>query len=326
MGLFGDNYENEKNEEIQVDINSLVGEEFTFRLDKTMFNKDNFTIARIFPTSRNVHCIMNRAFGNFSIKGNMPSLLPNIEYKCEIIKVEENKFGHTCDVVGVTPKHMSMDNLKSDEDMISFIDIFVGEGTANKCANVSGLCDMIKKKDIGGLTSIKGIGVSTANKIISAFEDNIENGTYITKLRKMGFTQHEIKKMADGCLGSLSIALDVVKSNPYSTTYRFGLRLDRVDNIAITSLGIDRKDKRRVEAYVYKSLHDELDETNSSYITLDRLYNNDIMFNLTSNVGVDIVKDCIDTLYKDERVEIIDNHIIGMKYDFYAEEGSVTVV
>ena len=317
--MFGDNSSNE--------LDRYIGVGFEFILDKVMYNKDSFTIARVIPTSSEVNDIINPNWGTLSIKGNMPNLVYAIKYKCEIINVEQNKYGYTCDVVGVAPNNMSVDNMKTDEDMVNFLDIFVGEGVAKKCSDVKGICKIIKDKDFQKLTSIKGIGVATAEKIINAYEENIENGVYITKLRKMGFTHNEIKKMADGLgSGELAIALDIVKRNVYDTVYRFNLRLDRVDNIALNSLGIDNKDKRRIEAYIYKSLDNELSETNSSYITLEQFYDNDIMKNLESNVGFELVEDSLKSLEKNRIVKILDNKIIGMNFIYNCEKGIIREV
>ncbi len=281
--------------------------EMQFTLDKIMFNKDNFKIARVYSKSKDVIPYLNPVYRNVSIKGsNMPTLKHGVTYKCTVSNVEESKFGYTLAVENVYPNNFGADDIKTDKDMLSFVEIFIGGGTSDKLSVKGGICQIIKDNNINELTKIKGIGKKTAEKILNVYQKEAIGSKYIIEIKQLGFSDNEINKLKKMYGDNLLIAYEMIQKN----IFRLGFRLDRMDNIFLQGLQGSPTDKRRIEAYITKALKDFMYNGYKSYATLGQFYNIDIIQNIEDNVGRDVLNSCIKQLIKDEELKVLDNKYI----------------
>ena len=267
--------------------------EIEMKLDKNVFNRDNFTIARVFTDTMEVQEYLNKIWKNISVKGNFPKMKPNVVYKGTVTEIEkDDKYGYSFSMANVVPRDFMSGNIKNDKDFCLFVEIFIGEGTANRLRGVKGVLKAVKNKDMDFLMSINGIGEYTANKIIETFETDVVGSEQMMKLKKLNFTDNEIDKLKEKFGKTLVNACDVVDRNIFSLIY-YGFRLDRMDNIFLEYMDGDKSDKRRITAYIFRAIKDYMYDGYKSYIPLDDFYNTEIITNIRSNVGKDVIDKCI---------------------------------
>lgn len=302
-----------------MEFDYLIGATIEINLDKTVFNKDGFVIARVYSPSALVKDLLNPIYKNISIKGKMATLRNGIDYDATIEKVEKNQYGVTLSVTSVHPKNISMDNMNTDEDMVTFIEVFIGEGTADKVGKVKGLCDMVKDGDVNSLTKIKGIGEKTAKKIIQTYKDEVVGSEFIIKFKKLGFTDNEITKLRNEFNDDLLLAHEQVTTNIFSLVFK-GFQLNRMDKIFLENLKGNKKDRMRIKTYLWKGLKDAMYYRYKSYISLEDFYTIDIVQNIEANVGRELVDECIESLAVNKKVKIIDNMYITTREEYDIEK------
>ena len=302
-----------------MEFDYLIGATIEINLDKTVFNKDGFVIARVYSPSALVKDLLNPIYKNISIKGKMATLRDGIDYEATIEKAEKNQYGVTLSVTSVHPKNISMDNMNTDEDMVTFIEVFIGGGTADKVGKVKGLCDMVKNGDVNSLTKIKGIGEKTAKKIIQTYKDEVVGSEFIIKFKKLGFTDNEISKLRNEFNDDLLLAHEQVTTNIFSLVFK-GFQLGRMDKIFLENLKGSKKDRMRIKTYLWKGLKDAMYYRYKSYISLEDFYAIDIVQNIEANVGRELVDECIESLAVNKKVKIIDNMYITTREEYDIEK------
>lgn len=281
--------------------------EMEFTLDKIIFQKNDFKIVRVKSSTQEVRKYLNPTWSNVSIKGEMPMLKPSVRYTCMVNKVEENPpYGYTLSVDTVYPKGFGADDLKTDNDLISFVEIFIGEGTADKLRNTKGILEMVEKGDIKGITSIKGIGERTAEKLMNAYQKEAVGSKYHVKIKKLGFSDNEIKTLKRNYNNNLYMAWEAINHNIFT----LGFRLDRMDKIFLEGLEGEPTDKRRLNAYIVKGLKDYMYDGYKSYIPLNAFYNLDMLRNIEQRVGREALEGCVKDLVRKEELKIIEGKYI----------------
>ena len=300
--------------------------EIEMKLDKNVFNRDNFTIARVFTDTMEVQEYLNKIWKNISVKGNFPKMKPNVVYKGTVTEIEkDDKYGYSFSMANVVPRDFMSGNIKNDKDFCLFVEIFIGEGTANRLRGVKGVLKAVKNKDMDFLMSINGIGEYTANKIIETFETDVVGSEQMMKLKKLNFTDNEIDKLKEKFGKTLVNACDVVDRNIFSLIY-YGFRLDRMDNIFLEYMNGDKSDKRRITAYIFRALKDYMYDGYKSYVPLDDFYNTEIITNIRSNVGKNVIDKCIKELVKDDKLVIVNKEIITTADEWHIESNLVDLL
>ena len=300
--------------------------EIEMTLDKNVFNRDNFTIARVFTDTMEVQEYLNKIWKNISVKGNFPKMKPNVVYKGTVTEIEkDDKYGYSFSMANVVPRDFMSGNIKNDKDFCLFVEIFIGEGTANRLRGVKGVLKAVKNKDMDFLMGINGIGEYTANKIIETFETDVVGSEQMMKLKKLNFTDNEIDKLKEKFGKTLVNACEVVDRNIFSLIY-YGFRLDRMDNIFLEYMNGDKSDKRRITAYIFRALKDYMYDGYKSYVPLDDFYNTEIITNIKSNVGKNVIDKCIKELVKDDKLVIVNKEIITTADEWHIESNLVDLL
>lgn len=289
---------------------------FEFTLDKILYNKNDFIIARVYSKSENVIKYLNPIYRNISIKGKMQQLKNGILYSATIEDIEDSRYGYTLSVHSVYAPHFQSDNITTDKMMCSFVSCFIGEGTADKLKNVKGICQIIKSEDKNALMKIKGIGEATANKILSTYKKDAVGSKYIVQLKEIGLTDSEISKTKEYFGNDLLLAYNSIKNNIFELSY---FRLDRADNIFLNYLDGSPKDKKRIKAYINKALKEYLFEDYRSYVSIQEFNNSPIIANIISNTNKQLYEQCIRELSVEEKIKIINGKYVTTgtiyKYD-----------
>lgn len=126
----------------------------------------------------------------------------------------------------------------------------------------------IKCGDINTLTSVKGVGRVTAEKIIEKYNNEKYNAKIYSELYGTGITSNMMNKIIEH-YKSPDIALSKIKENPYNLVEVDGVGFLKADEIGLKA-GVQRNDKRRIIGCVYYILN-ELGETGKSYIEYSEL-------------------------------------------------------
>ena len=281
--------------------------EMEFTLDKVVYSKETFIIARVFSKTNEVKQYLNPIYQNISIKGNMVSLKGGIVYKAIVEKVEKNQYGYTLSVANVYARDFQADGINTDSMMYSFISAFVGEGTAEKIKNVKGICKIIKENDKESLMRIKGIGEATANKIIQTYQKDAVGSKYIIQLKEIGVTDNEILRLKNIFDDDLLLAYESIKKNVYNVNC---IRFDRADNIFLNYLNGNPSDKRRVKAYIKRALKEYLFEDYRSYVTIEEFYHSPIITNIVTNTSKEVYEKCLRELIKEDEIKIIEDKYV----------------
>lgn len=280
-----------------------------FYLDKKVFEKDGFIIARVTSTTKAIKGLLHPIYRNCSIKGKMPNLKHSLLYEATIKGIESSKYGYTLEVTNVYPKNMNSDSINTDSDILSFIEVFIGEGTAKKVKDVKGICNIVKNNDLDRLMEVKGVGVSTAKKIIETYNKEAVGSKYFVKLKKLGFTDKEVIKLSAMYDDNLLLAWEQVNKNIFHLVFN-GFQLQRMDKIFLENIGKDKFNKNRIKAYIYKTFEKCLYESGMSYVKLEEFMGMDIVSNIKENMGEVGFNQCMKDLIKDKRIFVINKEYI----------------
>lgn len=108
----------------------------------------------------------------------------------------------------------------------------------------------IKTGDMTTLTSVKGIGETTAYKIVQSYTQSLGNSLAYVELDAYGLTKYMIDKLV-GHYGSADTLVKRIKENPYILIEEVdGIGWAKADAMALKGAGIDPTSTSRIEAYI----------------------------------------------------------------------------
>jgi exodeoxyribonuclease V alpha subunit len=129
--------------------------------------------------------------------------------------------------------------------------------------------DVLEKKDIKALCTVKGVGVPTAIKIIDKYENTKDYSEAYVKLDKYGLSKNVINKLVD-FYGSPNTVIAKVEENPYILIDEVeGIGWSKADDMALDS-GIGQYSINRVKAYIKYYLYEKAN-TGNTWVDIDDL-------------------------------------------------------
>jgi len=129
--------------------------------------------------------------------------------------------------------------------------------------------EILESKDIQALTSVKGIGVPTAIKLIERYENSKDYSEAYVKLDKYGLTKNKIDKLVD-YYGSPHIVISKIEENPYILIDEVdGIGWDTADDMALQG-GLGEYSLIRTKAYVKYYLYEQANMGNT-WVDIDDL-------------------------------------------------------
>ena len=247
------------------------------RLDRVMFPKppleheDNeFAIAKmriIKVLEEELHPLSRDRYNSVSVKGNMPKLSFDNDYELTIQLDEVHpKYGASYMVKFV--KHDF--EFKNENDTKIFLSKIL---TQNQIDNLYKVFKdpliPIKNSDIDALITVKGIGESTAESIISRYMSTIDYAEAYVELDGYGLTTNAIIDLSRK-LGSPNTLINKIKENPYMLATEIkGYGFKKADEIA-QRMGFSNTDTKRITAFINYIL-DEMGEKGYSWIESSHL-------------------------------------------------------
>lgn len=186
------------------------------------------------------------SWGNFVIKGNIPvAMKVGQEYDIEISDLKKDaKYGDYYEFIRIYMEELNsveaqqnfLITLLPEKQAKSIIEAFPNSMIVNDIAN-----------DVVDLTTIKGIGKTTAKRIKDKIDKNKDLGALLVELADLSLTNRMIMNIIVK-FGSSSVALAKVRSSLYNLCSVSGISFQRVDKVALMR-GEDKYGSKRIKAY-----------------------------------------------------------------------------
>lgn len=178
----------------------------------------------------------------------------------------------------------------------------------------------IEEGDIESLTKVKGIGKSTAEKIIKKYEENKDYSTSIVELANFGLTLHMIKKLTD-YYGSPLTLVEKIKNDPYILADEVdGVGFKKADGIALSN-GESENSTKRLRAYI-KHILSEAGESGYSWISSSVLV--DRIESELYEFQIETIIDVVEKMKKDGILLDGEKGKVALKYYYELEEQIAT--
>ena len=128
--------------------------------------------------------------------------------------------------------------------------------------------DVIEEGDVQALCNVKGLGVTSAIKVLEKYQDNKDYSTAYIELDKYGLSPKIIQKLCKS-YGNANIVTQKIKANPYLLADEVdGIGWSKADEIALKS-GYSKGSVNRVIAYIKYFLTEKANEGNTYVFTDD---------------------------------------------------------
>ena len=207
-------------------------------------------------------------WGTLSIKGIMCAWEYGEIYTLIAKQLEDTQYGSQYSIITMF-KEADLSNVDNQKAFLSRI---LTEKQINEVYNTfPNPISIIDNHDIEALCSVKGIGATTANNIISKYKEHKDYSTAYVELDKIGLTSKMIQKLCDS-YGNPNLVVQRIQTNPYLIANEVdGVGWSKADEIALKS-GYDEYSVNRVMAYITYYLDSEAQDNGNSYVYTEDLF------------------------------------------------------
>lgn len=217
--------------------------------DDTSFKIASFIISDIIsqPTDE------FRIGSKYSVKGNMPKLSTSDEYVLYVkITGEHPQYGNQYEIVYINTSY----DIKNDHDAKKFLKRILSEGQyENIIQEIANPLDVIARGEINKLTKVKGIGDSTAQKILDKYNQSKDYASIYVALEQYALTDTAIEKLIKKFKSAQKV-IESVKDDIYVLAQIDGFGFLKADDYFIKGGGLVNSPKR-VNAYIRYYLKEE---------------------------------------------------------------------
>ena len=185
----------------------------------------------------------------FTAKGIFPEPKPNVVYSLIGNWINDEKYGEQVDIVFVN-ESIDVDKMNVD----SFLGIILTPRQIKSFKEVyDNPIEVIASEDIGSITKVKGIGESSAKKLIERFALNKKYFSFISAMSQYGLTANTIKTIAN-IYPDVSKAVYMIQHDPYRLIIDVpGIGWAKADEIAL-KVGIKKFSTYRIGGYIMHTL------------------------------------------------------------------------
>ncbi len=208
---------------------------------------------------------------NFSVKGEAPDLsCYGIIYVLEAEEYFDDKYGWSYKIISIR-EDWNIEDVDSQKRLLrniltnkEYVALFTAFDNPLKAILKDGKIDEVKK--------VKGIGPVTIDKIRKKIDDNQDYGSIYLKLN-IDIPKSLIKSLLKK-YSSPDLIVQKIKDNPYILSSEVkGIGFKKADEIAL-KMGIDKKDPKRIQAYIKYFLTEIENRDGHLWIVLsDLVYN-----------------------------------------------------
>ena len=227
------------------------------KIGKVIFPKraikaGDFAILSVYPLDNEEGQIyVHPTWGNCTIKGKVPQLVDGEEYEIIATEVPQDpKYGQGWQYNIIKMSSPSSKQLKDNAEGRTFLKAIFTDNQYTMLTSIDNPIELLERGDSKELSKIKGIGKTTANKMISKYNSLKECSGDVLAFAKLDMTDNEVKTIMEYYNDNSTIAIQSIKDNPYCLTDIKGFGFKKVDDIALRNGLVGEHDKRRVKAYI----------------------------------------------------------------------------
>ena len=258
------------------------GREVKFRIKKigkVIFPKraikaGDFAILSVYPLdNEDGQIYVHPTWGNCTIKGKVPQLVDGEEYEIIATEVPQDpKYGQGWQYNIIKMSSPSSKQLKDNAEGRTFLKAIFTDNQYTMLTSIDNPIELLERGDSTELSKIKGIGKTTANKMISKYNSLKECSGDVLAFAKLDLTDNEVKTIMEYYNDNSTIAIQSIKDNPYCLTDIKGFGFKKVDDIALRNGLVGEHDKRRVKAYIIFLFEDMASNEGSTWTWTDNVF------------------------------------------------------
>ena len=249
------------------------------KIGKVIFPKraikaGDFAILSVYPLDNEEGQIyVHPTWGNCTIKGKVPQLVDGEEYEIIATEVPQDpKYGQGWQYNIIKMSSPSSKQLKDNAEGRTFLKAIFTDNQYTMLTSIDNPIELLEKGDSKELSKIKGIGKTTANKMISKYNSLKECSGDVLAFAKLDMTDNEVKTIMEYYNDNSTIAIQSIKDNPYCLTNIKGFGFKKVDDIALRNGLVGEHDKRRVKAYIEYLFEDMGQNDGSTWTWTDNVF------------------------------------------------------
>lgn len=205
--------------------------------------------------SANVQKVISGDYSNSSIKlkGNVCEIMYGCTYKvyCQLDSIHP-QYGASYNIVYIN----RLADISTKEKQHEFLSQIITSNALDRLfEKYDDVIELLENEDMEKLTSVVGIGTTSARRMIDLYKDQKDYSDIYIELGSLNLTPNLIKKMCD-YYKSPEAVVKKVRENPYELVEMDGMGFKRCDEIAL-KVGIDRFDINRIGGYIKYYLREQ---------------------------------------------------------------------
>lgn len=210
---------------------------------------------------------IHEIYRTITIKGELCAMKKGMKYKVVLKEEYDKKYGRWSYNVLYIQEQYSFDTV---EDQRTFLRSVITEKQVNSIFEMyDNPVELLEKEDVEALTKVKGIGLTSAKKIIEKYMNSRDYSKLIVELHDYELTLPMVKKLTKR-YGSPEIVAKKVTENPYILAQEVkGIGFTKADEIA-NKVGFSNVSPQRCSAYI-KHFFKEMVQEGHSYVTGEHL-------------------------------------------------------
>jgi exodeoxyribonuclease V alpha subunit len=235
----------------------------TMRVSAIKYNQNNFGILIVTPLSMVEDSkyslpTYDKGGKTITIKGNCPTVERGGKYSFSAKEVADDKWGMQYQIIFINEDV----NLESEDDKRRFLSQIVTPSQLETLYTLPDAFKTIKDEDVHTLSKLKGIGVTTAMRIINKYKSTIDYSSAYVKLSDLKLSDNMIKKLSNH-YGSPDILVEKFEENPYVLCEDVnGIGFKKADEYALRG-GMEKNSPKRIKAFIKHYLEEEAQQGNS---------------------------------------------------------------
>ena len=253
--------------------------------------------------SANVQKVLEGEYekSNIKLRGNCPKVVYGCTYKVYCTLSESHpKYGDTYDISYIS----RCADISTKEKQYVFLSQVITNTSAldNLFKTYDDVIELLENEDYAKLTSISGIGMTSAKRMINAYNDQKDYSDIYIELGSLNLTPNMIKKLCD-FYKSPEAVVKKVRENPYSLVEMDGMGFKKCDEIAL-KVGIDKYDMNRICGYILHYLREQ-GELGKTWVLYSELMHN--IYDVLGYIPEEILGCAAKSLMDNKKIHVSDD-------------------
>lgn len=255
--------------------------------------------------------VINDVGETYTIKGSFTVPLDKgTEYEFVTTVYDDEKYGETYKLIYF---QSNVDFTDIDNQKGFLRQILTKKQVDALYSEYDDVLQILEDGDIEKLTKVKGIGASTANRMITKYKAAKPDMKLLAKLNDMGleFTANLIERLK-ATFGNTDKVIDVLENEPYQLVKVPMIGFAKADEIALKSGKVSPQSPARIGGWIQYYLQDQCDNNGNSYVYASQLntalidyFGREVI--LYQVGGGSNIADAIDMLKRKNEINIIED-------------------